>query len=487
MKINVIKVISLRQALFLFLFMLSLSPLFTNGTSKDSLRDVDSADSLLIYNFDIKQNIEPSAWRLTKRAFNEARQLNADYIVVNINTYGGLVNIADSIRTKFLESKIPVIAFITNNAASAGALISIAADSIYMKEGASIGAASVVNQQGEVMPEKYQSYMRSTMRATAEAQGKDTLIREQDTVIRWRRDPLIAEAMVDSEISVDGIVDDTNILTFTMEEAIENGYCEGKAGDIRELLAQANLEPYRISRYEVSGIESLTGFLMNPAFQSILIMIIVGGIYFELQTPGIGFPLIAAIAAAALYFAPLYAEGIAQNWELGLFILGLILIGIEIFAIPGFGVAGVAGILLTVAGLVLSMIDNIIFDYQLHVEEAIKAVLQAFFIVSLSIFIALILSIYLSKKLLTSTRFSQLVLESTQQKDEGYIGVDAEMKNLVGKTGVASTVLRPGGKVDIDGEIYDARAEIGFIDKGEKVKVIQYGTSQLVVIKEEET
>ena len=485
MNIKSTTILRLRPVLLLILFGVSLSAFSRNEASGDTLKQGGSADSLLVYNFDIAQNIEPSAWRLTKRAFAEAKQLNADYIVVNINTYGGLVNIADSIRSKFLGSDIPVIAFITNNAASAGALISIAADSIYMKEGARIGAASVVNQQGEIMPEKYQSYMRSTMRATAEAHGRDTLIRGRDTLIRWRRDPRIAESMVDPEISVEGVVDDTKVLTFTTEEAIENGYCEGKAADIKEVLSKAHIEPYKISRYKVTGIESLTGFLMNPAFQSILIMIIVGGIYFELQSPGIGFPLLAALVAAALYFAPLYAEGIAQNWELGLFIVGLILIGVELFAIPGFGVAGVAGILLTVAGLVLSMIDNIVFDYQLHAEEAVKAVLKSFFIVSLSIFVSLVLSIYLSKKLLTSNRFSQLVLNSTQQKDEGYIGVDTEMKKLVGKTGVASTVLRPGGKVEVDGEIYDARAEVGFIDRGEKVKVIQYGTSQLVVIKEE--
>ncbi|MBS3769070.1 MAG: nodulation protein NfeD [Bacteroidales bacterium] len=485
--INFTRALSLQTVFMMVILAVSFSVLPRETAGRESLRQNEPTDSLLVYNFDITQNIEPAAWRLTKRAFAEAQELNADYIVVNMNTYGGLVNIADSIRSKFLDSKIPVIVFITNNAASAGALISIAADSIYMKEGARIGAASVVNQQGEVMPEKYQSYMRSTMRATAEAQGRDTLIRGKDTLIRWRRDPRIAEAMVDPEISVEGVVDDTKVLTFTTEEAIENGYCEGKRENIKELLEKANIQPYKIRRYEITGLESLTGFLMNPAFQSILIMIIVGGIYFELQSPGIGFPLLAAVIAAALYFAPLYAEGIAQHWELGLFILGLILIGIEIFAIPGFGVAGIGGILLTVAGLVLSMIDNIVFDYQLHTEEAVKAVLKAFFIVSLSIFIALILSIYLSKKLLTSTRLSQLVLDSTQQTDEGYIGVDTEMKNLVGKTGVASTVLRPGGKVEVDGEIYDARAEVGFIDKGEKVKVIQYGTSQLVVIKEEES
>ncbi|MCF8336158.1 MAG: nodulation protein NfeD [Bacteroidales bacterium] len=485
MHINVLRTFSCRFVLLWVVFAVSLTAYSRDITDQVSRRDADSSDSVLVYNFDIAQNIEPSAWRLTKRAFEEARELNADYIIVNINTYGGQVNIADSIRSQFLGSDIPVIAFITNNAASAGALISIAADSIYMKEGARIGAASVVNQEGEIMPEKYQSYMRSTMRATAEAHGKDTLKRGKDTLIRWHRDPHIAEAMVDPEISVDGVVDDTKILTFTTDEALENGYCEGKVSDIEDLLAKANIGPYKIRRYEVSSIESLTGFLMNPAFQSILIMIIVGGIYFEMQSPGVGFPLLAAVVAAALYFAPLYAEGIAQNWELGLFILGLILIGIELFVIPGFGVAGVGGILLTVAGLVLSMVDNIVFDYQLYMEEAIKTVLKSFFIVSLSIFVALVLSIYLSKKLLTSTGLSQLVLDSTQQKDEGYIGVDTGMKNLVGKTGIASTVLRPGGKVEVEGEIYDARAEVGFIDKGEKVKVIQYGTSQLVVIKEE--
>ena len=487
MDYNIKKAFMVPSFLFLVLFAISLMAHSQDTTRQVTPGEVSNTDSLLVYNFDIAQNIEPSAWRLTKRAFAEARNFEADYIVVNVNTYGGLVNIADSIRTEFLNSEIPVIVFIKNNAASAGALISIAADSIYMREGARIGAAAVVNQQGEIMPEKYQSYMRSTMRATAEAHGKDTLVRGRDTIIQWHRNPIMAEAMVDPNIVVEGVVDSTKILTFTTDEAISNGYCEGKAANIKELLAKADIEPYKIKSYEVSGIESFTGFLMNPALQSILIMIIVGGIYFELQSPGIGFPLAAAVVAAALYFAPLYAEGVAQNWELGLFILGLILIGIELFAIPGFGVAGVSGILLTAAGLVLSMIDNIVFDYQLHVEEAVKAVLQAFFIVSVSMLISLILSIYLSKKLLTTTRLSQLVLDSTQQKDEGYIGVDTEMGSLVGKTGVASTVLRPGGKVEVEGEIYDARAEVGFIDKGEKVKVILYGTSQLVVIREEES
>ena len=456
------------------------------GVAADSISEPAAEDTLVVYQYTIDQNIEPAAWRLTKRAFGKARQAGADYMVVNLNTYGGLVNIADSIRTRLLNSRIPVIVFITNNAASAGALISIAADSIYMREGARMGAASVVNQQGEIMPEKYQSYMRSTMRATAEAHGRDTLVRGADTLITWHRDPRIAEAMVDPRIAVEGVVDSTEILTFTTQEAIDNGYCEGKAENIRQVLKKANIRPYRLESYKMTGMESLTGFLMSPALQGILIMIIVAGLYFELQSPGVGFPLLMAILAAALYFAPLYMEGIAENWELGLFVLGVILIAVELFVIPGFGVAGLAGILLVITGLVLSMIDNIIFDYQFQWEQAFKAVLQSFLIVSVSVFLSLVLSLYLSKKLLTSSgRFSRLVLDSTQQKDEGYIGVDSEQKQLVGKKGTAHTVLRPSGKVIVEGEIYDARSEIGFIDKGEAVKVIEYGTSQLVVIKDE--
>ena len=130
--------------------------------------------------------------------------MRAQYILIHMNTYGGMVNIADSIRTKILNSSIPVMVFIDNQAISAGSLISIACDSIYIRPGGSIGAATVVNQTGEAVPDKYQSFMRSTMRATAEAHGKDTIIEGNDTIIRWHRDPKIAEAMVDPVLKVEG-------------------------------------------------------------------------------------------------------------------------------------------------------------------------------------------------------------------------------------------------------------------------------------------
>jgi membrane-bound serine protease (ClpP class) len=463
--------------------------IFLNNLSiiaqNDSIQVADTSKSI-VFIFDIDKNIEPAMWRQTQKSFEEADIVGADYIIMQINTYGGMVNMADSIRTKILNSNVPVYAYITNNAASAGALISIAADKIYMKNGAKIGSASVVDQTGKIMPEKYQSYMRSTMRATAEAHGKDTIIGEKgDTIYKWKRDPLIAEAMVDPRIFIEGISDTGQIVAFTANEALENNYCEAIVGDIKELLEKAEINNYEIKKYEPTTLEGLIGFLVSPAIQGILIMLIVGGIYFELQSPGIGFPLGAAVIAAVLYFAPLYLEGLAENWEMVIFMIGIILIALEVFVIPGFGIAGIGGIMLVMAGLVLSMVDNIIFDFEFHSTQALIIILKSFVIVSVSIFLSFILSLYLSKKALTSKAFSWIVLDSTQKKEDGFVGVDSKQKDLIGKTGEASTNLRPSGKVEIEDDYYDAISEIGFISRGDKIKIIDYRSGQVYVIKSE--
>jgi membrane-bound serine protease (ClpP class) len=333
------------------------------------------------------------------------------------------------------------------------------------------------------MPEKYQSYMRSTMRATAEAHGKDTIIKGNDTIVTWHRDPLIAEAMVDPSIFIENISDTGKIVAFTANEAMENGYCEAILENIQEIVEHTGIKNYDIYEYKPTSLDKFIGFLINPAIQGILIMLIVGGIYFELQSPGIGFPLAAAILGAILYFAPLYLEGLAENWEMVIFVVGLILIILEIFVIPGFGIAGISGVILAFTGLVLSMVDNIIFEFEFHSMEAIGLVLKSFMIVAISIFIAFIVSLYLSQKVLTSNTFSWIVLNSTQKKDEGYVGVDRKQKDLIGQTGVALTNLRPSGKVEIEDEMYDAKSEIGFIEKGQKVKVINYRSGQIYVVK----
>ncbi|HEY4787671.1 MAG TPA: nodulation protein NfeD, partial [Bacteroidales bacterium] len=198
MRINMCK-------LLLSVYLLAMLPLSTISAKKDKVWD--NKNKILIYQFDITKEIGPAVWRITRQSFKEAKLLKADLILIHLNTYGGLLDAADSIRTKIINSPIPVYVFIDNNAASAGALISIAADRIYMRTGASIGAATVVNQTGEPMPDKYQSFMRSMMRSTAESHGKDTIIKGKDTLIIWHRDPKIAEAMVDPRTYIPNVND----------------------------------------------------------------------------------------------------------------------------------------------------------------------------------------------------------------------------------------------------------------------------------------
>jgi membrane-bound serine protease (ClpP class) len=434
----------------------------------------------LVYKFNIKENIAPAIWRQTKQAFAEANSLKADLFLIHMNTYGGTVVDADSIRTRILNSKIPVVVFVDNNAASAGALISLACDRIYMRSGASIGAATVVNQTGEKMPDKYQSYMRSMMRATAEAHGKNTIISGQDTTYRWKRDPLIAEAMVDERIYIPNVIDSGKILTFTPSEAMKNGYCEGICENVNEVLKLNKMETARIVEYKPTALERFIGFMVNPVVSGILIMLILGGIYFEMQAPGIGFPLGVAVLATVLYFSPLYLEGLAANWEILMFIIGLILIALEIFVVPGFGITGISGITLAFCGLVLSLVKNVNFSFEnVKVYDLLVAVGTVF----LGTVGGITLAIYLSRKMFTAEtgRFAHLSLHEVMSKESGYLGVDPELMQLKGKKGIAATTLRPSGKINIDGQTYDAMAVSGMIDKGTNIVVTKVEAAQLYV------
>lgn len=442
--------------------------------------NIMSQETSKVYVFKIFREIGSTSWVHTQEAFDEAEELDAKCIILHLNTYGGQVVFADSIRTKILNSRIPVHVFIDNNAASAGALISIACDSIYMRPGANIGAATVVDQSGQQMPDKYQSYMRSTIRATAQAKGKKTIVNGGDTTHVWRRDPGIAEAMVDASIKIAGVVDSGKVLTFTAEEAIAHGYCEGEASSIKEVVGKLKITNYELVEFQPSFWDGVKGFLTSPILQGILILIIIGGIYFELQTPGIGFPLIAAATAAVLYFAPLYIDGLAANWEILLFIAGLILLALEIFVIPGFGVAGVLGILFIVTGLTFSMLDNDWFDFS---GVGFNKLMQSLSIVLIGLIAGFALIIYMSKKVFESRSgmFARVALHTTQDVDAGYVGVDTSVNVLIGKKGQAITDLRPAGKVRIEDEVYDAIATRGFIESKTMVEVTGISSGQIIV------
>ena len=449
---------------------------------KSFAQEPGQSDTLKVYSFEMKQMGDKALWRLTQKAHENAVEWGADLILVHMNTYGGLVDMADSIRTKILNSEIPFWVFIDNNAASAGALISIACDSIYMRPGANIGAATVVNQTGEQQPDKYQSYMRSTMRSTAEAKGKDTVLINGNRVYTWRRDPKIAEAMVDPALFVPLVSDTGKVLTFTPSEAMNWGFCEGEAESLEEVLTTAGIKHYELKSYQSTLLDKIIGFLLSPAIQGLLILLIVGGIYFELQTPGVGFALIASAVGALLYFAPLYLEGLAENWEILIFVAGVILVLVEIFAIPGFGVAGVSGIILLISGLALSLVENVVFDFS---AVPFIELFKAFAFVIFTFFISLIISIWAGQKLLTSTPLSYLALKADQKRAEGWVSSNVQTASLIGKTGVAQTILRPSGKILVEGEVYDAVAETSWIEKGSSVLVTRHESAQVYVRKTE--
>lgn len=423
-----------------------------------------------VYYYNIDENIAKPALRKTQKALEDAKTQKADYILLELNTFGGELDAADKIRTLLLNAPMPTLVFINNNAASAGALISIACDSIYMAEGSSFGAASVVNQSGEIMPDKYQSYMRSLMRSTAEKNG---------------RNPDVAQAMVDPDVYVPMISDSGKVLTFTTEEAIEHGYCEKMANDRQAVLRAAGLEGSTIVEQELNWIDRFINFLVNPVVSGILIMCIVGGLYFEFQSPGLGLPIIIAIAGALLFFAPHYLEGLAAHWEILVFLAGVILLMLEIFVVPGFGVTGISGIVLVFASLILTMVFNVGFHFQFDPSlDAAAQICKSTVIVITSVVCGFFLSLWLSKKIITAeTRFGTMALKTNLDTDQGFTAQDMRMQAYVGRTGTAATFMRPAGKINIDDELLEATAEHGLIEKGEEIVVARFENAQLFVKK----
>ncbi len=425
-------------------------------------RSIAQEKQASVYRFSIREEINASAWRTTQQAYLKAEAENVDAILIEMNTFGGLINFADSIRSRILDSPIKTIVYINHNAASAGTLISLACDKIYMTRGSSIGAASVVDGEGEIMPEKYQSYMRALMRATAEATN---------------RDPRIAEAFVDPDVDVPGLKEKGKLLSLTSGEALKAGITDGEVNSINEILDAEGLGNAVLIDHQITWVDSVIGFLTNPAVQGFLIVLIMGGIYFEMSSPGIGLPFIVALLSGLLYFTPLYIEGFAANWEILLFIIGLILLVLEIFVIPGFGIAGIAGIAFVICSFAFSMVPNDVFDFSLTEPNLL---FRSFMLVIISIVGAIVLAVIFGRSIIKSRTFKRLVLEDEQNSSKGYVSSVVDF-SLIDKEGIARTDLRPSGKVEIDGKWYDAVALGGYIIKGTMVTVEKHENYNLFV------
>jgi len=304
--------------------------------------------------------------------------------------------------------------------------------------------------------------MRSIMRSTAEENN---------------RNPIIAEGMVDEQVELDSVKKVGQVITFSTSEAIKYGYCEGKVESIEEILKKNNVSDYEIDRYQLNATNRIVSFFLNPFISGLLILAIIGGIYFEMQTPGLGFPGLAALVALILYLVPYYLNGLAENWEILAFFAGVALIALEVFVIPGFGVAGFTGITITVGSLVLIMINNDAFDFEFVRMNDILVALAA----AMGGMLGGLVLLFVGGAHFANTKFyKRVALTNTQDRSEGYTS-NFNKEQMIGKRGVAQTVLRPSGKVMINGQLYDAFTRGEYIERGQNVEVVSEAASSLQV------
>jgi membrane-bound serine protease (ClpP class) len=413
-----------------------------------------------VYLIHVEGLIDNGLHKYIQRGLNQATANDASGVILFLDTFGGLVDAADKIRKNLLDTDLPVISFIDKNAASAGALIAIATDSIFMAPGASIGAATVVDGAGTYASEKMQSYMRGIMRATAQATG---------------RDPRIAEAMVDERISIDGVVEEGQLLTLSTTEAVELGLSEGSFRTVDQVMEHMGWEDKELFDFQEFWAESVLRFLANPVITSLLMLMMLGGLYFELQSPGIGFPGIISGIGAMLFFAPLYIMGLAQSWEILLFLIGVGLILVEVFVLPGFGISGIIGVSLVLFSMGVSLIGNVGLSFpEMH------QITQAIWTMAVTLILGVALISSMIRYLPDNKMFNKLVLADQTDRNHGYTSSDSK-DDLLGLEGVALTSLRPAGTVLIQDRRIDVVSVGDFIEKGAHVKVVDTSGSRVMV------
>lgn len=438
-----------------------------------------NASSHTVYIIRIDGEIELGIAAYLKRVLREADENGAAAVVLEINTPGGRLDAALEMRDAILDSPVEPIAFINREAFSAGALIALATSRVYMTSGAVYGAATPVDGTGEAGDEKIISAVRSVFRSTAE-------LRE--------RDPLVAEAMVDPDVAVPGLVETGKLLTLSTTQALEWGFADAQVANRDDMLEQAGLGDALIVDTQIEWAERLVRFLTNPIIASLLISLGSLMILLDLFTAGFGVLGITGIFMIATFFWGHFLAGLA-GWEgVLLVVLGLALLGVEAFIIPGFGVAGVLGIGAILGGMFISLIGGEIVT-DADIQRAGFTVAGAFVVILLGG--AVILTM-----LPQASRFRSLVLQSQVgvpeaalpdkarrrrrrwwRAEEPVIGGATAMpavepavagppSSLVGVRGVALSDLRPGGFARINGMRVDVVTQGDFIPIGSEVEVI---------------
>lgn len=411
-----------------------------------------------VYYANIEGDIDLGLAPYVKRIVEEANSNSAEAIIFRINTFGGRVDAATQIKDAILNSNVLTIAFVDKRAISAGSLIALSCQKIVMVPGASMGATTVVDQSGTKQSEKAQSYMRSEMRATAESNGRRTDL---------------AEAMVDERVVIPGLVDSTQLLTLTAEEAIQYEMADTILTSTNEILAAFNMVDADVVKEKVNWGENVVRFLSHPIVSSILMMIVMIGFFTEIKTPGWGLPGTAALIALILFFGSGLILDLVSVLEIVIFIVGVALLLLEIFVVPGFGVFGILGII----GIVGSLFLGLLSDFNIVTWDMISIALIQ---LAVSFVVTFVAAYFLSKVLPKTTFFNRLILQDNILFRSGY-ATEPEAHELVGKEGEALTDLRPAGTAIFNDNRIDVVTEGGYLMKGTKVIVMKVSGSKVVV------
>lgn len=450
---------------------------------------------------------------VVERAVRESE--GAAAIIFVIDTPGGRVDSAIDITEAIMSAECPTVAYITKmGAISAGALITFSCDHILMSPASNIGAATPFvpgMEPNENLDEKSSSFVRAKFRALAEENGHD---------------PLLGEAMVDRDVELYGFTDADgrfvirrndrpqpaenedgesgqasstppsdmppeaklisprgSLLTLTAEEALQFGLIEAKARTVDEVVG--HFEWAELRRYEVvpTWSEGLFGFLTSPLISSLLLMCGLGGLYFEMRTPGFGLPGIIGLCCLAVFFGAQYVVGLADWLDVMLVVTGVFLLGIEIFVLPGFGVAGITGIACVVLGLYMSLTRVIMPQYTWEYVRLGDAVTT----LALSSMAFTVFAVAVGYILPKTRMFNRLVLATAQPIGGGYtVQVPDEARIMVGLHGTATSFLRPAGRGRFGDRTLDVMTRGEFIDKGRPIEIIEAEGNRLVVSEVEE-
>jgi membrane-bound serine protease (ClpP class) len=406
-----------------------------------------------------------------QRTLEDAESNEATAVIFDINTFGGRVDAATQIKDAILGADIPTIAFINRRAISAGALISLSCERIYMTGGGLIGAATAVDMTGKKGSEKVISFMREEMASTAEKRG---------------RSKKIARGMVDEELTFTHLViggdsikvddiegrKDGKLISLTTEQALRYKIADGTAENMEALLDSLGYSSVKTIETAENWSEAIVRFLTNPVVASLLTTFGFLGILFELQSPGWGIPGFVGLACLILSLSASYIAQLATMSDMLFVLTGLALILLEVLVIPGFGIAGLGGIGLMIYGLYLLLLPDVPVG-----EEVLGQAMDGFLIGIVGAIIGLVL---LAKLMIKTKFWEQLTAPDTQKKEEGYSNTPG-WESLQGETGIADTDLHPSGWVRVKDQRIFVVSEGEFIEEGKEIKILSVDGNRVLV------